>query len=70
MAVEQIFLLALLVGVFFLFVFGPWRYDVVAFSALIVATVAGSVPYAEAFVGFGHPATITVAMVLIISRAL
>lgn len=70
MAVEQIFLLALLGGVFVLFVWGPWRYDVVAFSALIIATVAGSVPYADAFVGFGHPATVTVAMVLIISRAL
>jgi hypothetical protein len=32
--------------------------------------VAGTVPVDEAFLGFGHPATVTVALVLIIGRAL
>ncbi len=70
MTFEQAFLLGLLAAIFALFVWGKWRYDVVAFLALLVATVAGMVPPAEAFLGFGHPATVTVACVLILSRAL
>ena len=62
------------VGILFfalaLFVWGRFRYDLVAFAALVVAVVAGVVPAEEAFLGFGHPAVITVAAVLIISRAL
>jgi len=53
-----------------LFVFGRWRYDVVAISALLVLALAGIVPAAEAYKGFGHPAVITVAAVLVLSRAL
>ena len=67
---EQIIILAILVGVFALFVKGPWRYDVVAVLALIAGLVTGIVPFADAFTGFSHPATITVAAVLIISRGL
>ncbi len=67
---EQIIILAILVGVFALFVKGPWRYDVVAILALIAGLVTGIVPFADAFTGFSHPATITVAAVLIISRGL
>ena len=70
MTFEQLFLLGLLAVVFVLFVWGPLRYDVVAFLALLAATAAGTVPAADAFVGFGHPATVTVATVLVISRAL
>jgi len=49
---------------------GRWRYDLVAFSALLVALVLGVVPTSDAFAGFGHPATIIVALVLIVSRGL
>jgi len=49
---------------------GRWSYDVVAFLALIVAVATGLVPAEASFSGFGHPATITVAFVLIISRTL
>ena len=70
MTFEQIVLLALLAGVFGLFAWGRWRYDVVAFVALVVATLAGTVPLAEMFSGFGHPATVTVALVLVASRGL
>ncbi|HJN04111.1 MAG TPA: SLC13 family permease [Alphaproteobacteria bacterium] len=52
------------------FIWGRWRYDVVAFAALIAAVLVGVVPSGEAFLGFGHPATITVIGVLIMSRAL
>ncbi|MHA1114029.1 MAG: SLC13 family permease [Alphaproteobacteria bacterium] len=70
MSFDQIFLLGLLVAVFVLFLRGPWRYDVVAFLALIAATAVGTIPWERAFLGFGHPAVITVAAVLIISRGL
>jgi len=67
---DQLVLAAILAAVFVLFVWGRFRYDLVAAAGLCVAVVAGLVPANEAFAGFGHPATITVAAVLIISRAL
>jgi di/tricarboxylate transporter len=70
MTYQQLFLLALLAVVLVLFVWERVRYDVVAFGALLAATLAGTVPYTEMFSGFGHPATVTVALVLIISRGL
>jgi len=66
----QLGLFALLGGVFALLIWGRWRYDIVAFGALIVAVLAGIVPTEDAFAGFGHPATIIVALVLIVSRGL
>jgi len=53
-----------------LFLWGRWRHDIVAMLALIIAVFLGVVNVNEAFSGFGHPAVITVAAVLIISRAL
>jgi di/tricarboxylate transporter len=53
-----------------LFVGGWWRYDVVALLVLTCLTVVGIVPEEKAFVGFGHPAVITVAAVLVVSRGL
>ncbi len=53
-----------------LLIWGRWRYDLVAFAALLIAVVAGVVPTGEAFSGFGHPATVVIAMVLIVSRGL
>jgi len=52
------------------FMWGRWRYDVVAFVALIATVILGLLPAARAFTGFSHPATITVIEVLILSRAL
>ncbi len=67
---DQITIFALLGGVLVFFVWGRWRYDMVAFVALLVAVILGLIPVPQAFLGFGHPATVTVALVLIISRAL
>ena len=52
------------------FIWGRWRYDIVAFVCLIAAVFLGVVPSVNAFSGFGHPATITVVAILILSRAL
>ena len=70
MSTDQIILFVLLFFVFVLLVWGRWRYDLVAFTALLVAVIAGVVPIDRAFAGFGHPATVVVALVLIISRGL
>ena len=70
MPFEQIAILALIGAILILFIWGRWRYDLIAFTALLVAVVIGLVEPMEAFVGFGHPAVVTVAAVLIISRAL
>jgi len=67
---DQITLFVLLLCVFGLLIWGRWRYDLVAFTALLVALVAGVVPTEEAFSGFGHPATVVIALVLLLSRGL
>ena len=70
MTLDQAISVAILLSALVLFVWGRFRYDLVAFAALIAAVFSGVVPAGEAFLGFGHPAVITVAAVLIISRAL
>ncbi|MEZ5935295.1 MAG: SLC13 family permease [Alphaproteobacteria bacterium] len=67
---DQNFLFLLLFFVFVLLIWGRWRYDLVAFAALCIALIWGVVPKEEAFSGFGHPATVIIALVLIVSRAL
>ncbi len=70
MTADQILIFAILGLAMVFFLWGRWRYDVVAFTALIVAVGVGVVPSTNAFAGFGHPAVITVAAVLVISRTL
>ena len=67
---HQIILFCLLGVVFGLLVWGKIRYDLVAFGALIVAVIIGVVPQEGAFDGFGHHATVIIALVLIVSRGL
>lgn len=67
---DQILLFTLFAAVFGMLLWGRYRYDLVAFSALLVALVLGLVPTDQAFSGFGHPATIIVALVLVVSRGL
>ncbi|MDJ1007797.1 MAG: SLC13 family permease [Paracoccaceae bacterium] len=70
MTADQIQLFTLFAAVFGLLLWGRFRYDLVAFGALMLAVVLGLVPSAEAFAGFGHPATIIVALVLVVSAGL
>lgn len=53
-----------------LFLWGRLRHDVIALAALLASVIAGLVPTDGAFDGFGHPAVITVACVLILSQGL
>ena len=70
MTTDQVQIFGLLFFVFVFLIWGRWRYDLVAFVALIAAVVMGIVPTNEAFSGFGHPATIIIALVLIVSKGL
>tara|TARA_R110002167_G_scaffold55065_9_gene156718 strand:- start:381 stop:2156 length:1776 start_codon:yes stop_codon:yes gene_type:complete len=70
MTFEQMFLFGLFAAVFAMLIWGRYRYDLVAFGALVVALIVGVVPYKEAFSGFGHPATIIIALVLVVSSGL
>ncbi|MBN2733377.1 MAG: SLC13 family permease [Methanomicrobiaceae archaeon] len=53
-----------------LFATGRVRYDIVALIALLIVTTAGIIDPVDAFLGFGHPAVVTVAAVLILSKGL
>ncbi|KIN64331.1 TrkA-C domain protein [Sulfitobacter noctilucicola] len=70
MSTDQIILFTLFGAVFGMLLWGKFRYDIVAFSALMVGVVLGVVPSKDAFSGFGHPATLVVALVLVVSAGL
>lgn len=70
MTTEQLLILAILVITMAMFLWGRWRHDMVGAAALLACVLAGLVPPLEAFAGFGHPAVITVACVLVLSRGL
>lgn len=70
MTQDQTTILAILAVTMGMFLWGRWRHDMVALGALLACVLAGLVPSDEAFSGFGHPAVITVACVLILSYGL
>ncbi len=70
MSQDQALLFGLLFAVFAFLIWGRWRYDLVAFVALLAALLLGLVPTELAFSGFGHPATVIIALVLVVSRGL
>jgi di/tricarboxylate transporter len=67
---EQLLILAILAVTVAMFLWGRWRHDMVAAGALLACVLSGLLPAGEAFAGFGHPAVISVACVLVLSRAL
>lgn len=70
MTMDQGILFSLICLIFVFLIWGPARYDLVAFAGLVIAFLAGVVPEDEVFSGFGHPAVVIIALVLIISRGL
>ena len=53
-----------------LFIWGKVRYDAVSLIMLSLFVIFGFIPAREAFSGLGHPAVVTVALVLLISKGL
>ncbi len=70
MSTDQVIVFAVLAMALVMFIWGRFRYDLVALLALMVVVLTGVLPIDQAFNGFSHPAVITVAAVLVISRAL
>ncbi len=70
MSLDQLAILLILLATIGMFLRGRWRHDMVAAGALLASVAAGLVAPAAAFAGFGHPAVITVACVLVLSRGL
>jgi len=80
MTIDQIAIISIISFTFILFIWGKFRYDVVSIISLCVLFIADMilgneksdliVDTSDIFLGFGHPAVITVAAVLIISCAL
>jgi len=67
---EQLIVFGVLAATLVLFVWNRWRYDLVALAALLACALTGVVPAEEVFAGLGHPAVISVAAVLVLSRGL
>ena len=79
MTPDQIAVIGLILVMFALFAWNKWRYDVVAVIALVALVALDAIlgktsrlveDPKRVLEGFGHPAVVTVAAVLIISRAL
>ena len=70
MTYPQIALFCIFAIVMGLMIWGKWRHDLVAFAGLLAGVLTGVVPSGEAFTGFGHPATMVVALVLVASAGL
>lgn len=70
MTAAQVLVLVILGATVALFLWGRWRHDMVAMGALLACVLGGLVAPAEAFAGFGHPAVVTVACVLVLSQGL
>ncbi|TVQ36619.1 MAG: SLC13 family permease [Wenzhouxiangella sp.] len=70
MELDQILAFSVLAATLGMFIWGRFRYDVVAAMALIAVCLLGLIDLNTAISGFGNPAVITVAAVLVISQAL
>lgn len=58
---EQTYVFGVLAAALVFFVWGKWRYDLVALGALLALVVPAIVDPERAFLGFGHPAVVTAA---------
>jgi di/tricarboxylate transporter len=70
MSNEETLILVILTATLAMFLWGRWRHDMVAVGSLLACVLTGLIPPVYAFSGFSHPAVITVAAVLILSRVL
>ena len=67
---DQLILSIVIFGLLVFFISGKYRYDYVSLGALALLILFDVIKIENAFVGFSHPAVITVALVLLISKGL
>ena len=67
---DQLILAILIIGLLAFFISGKYRYDYVSLGALALLILFDVIKIENAFIGFSHPAVITVALVLLISKGL
>lgn len=70
MTQDQLLIVFILLATMVMFIWGRWRHDMVAGGALLACVVTDLISADDAFLGFAHPAVVTVACVLVLSRAL
>ena len=80
MNIDQVAISLIIIFTFGMFIYGRWRYDIVSITSLLMLIIADRflggetsaliLDYNKVFLGFGHPAVITVAAVLIINYAI
>ncbi len=70
MTQDQLLIVLILLATMVMFVWGRWRHDMVAGGALLACVLTGLIDAGDAFLGFAHPAVVTVACVLVLSRGL
>ena len=70
MSLEPYTILIILFFTMLLFIWGRWRFDIVALIALMVAVITGAVPFEHIYSGLSNSAVITVACVMVISTAI
>jgi di/tricarboxylate transporter len=70
MTTSQSIIIFILLATVGMFLWGRWRHDMVALAALLACVLGGVIDPSVAFNGFGHPAVITVACVLVLSAGL
>lgn len=63
-------LLAILLITLGLFIWGSWRYEIVALFALVLSLLTGVVQFNQAFTGFSSPAVITVGCIMVLTTAI
>ena len=67
---DQLILSVVIIGLLVFFISGKYRYDYVSLGALALLILFDVIKIENAFIGFSHPAVITVALVLLISKGL
>jgi len=70
MTQDQLLIIIILLATMAMFIWSRWRHDMVAGGALLACVLVGLIDPQDAFLGFAHPAVVTVACVLVLSRGL
>ena len=69
MTLHQGLAFGLIVVTIVAFVWGRWRYDLIALASLAVGVISGLIPVKDAFEGFANDIVVIIASALVLSAA-